>query len=162
MDEAWAALIQPLPYLWPAALVIAFAALVVRLGPLRAWWAQRAIGLDQIDELSGEQFERFLARFFARAGWQVEEVGGRGDFGADLIVTYQGYRTAVQAKRSASPVGVAAIQEVVGARSHYDCEYAMVVTNSHYTAAAQTLATSCGVELWDRDDLQQQIERYSR
>jgi restriction system protein len=53
----------------------------------------------------------------------------------------------VQCKRSTTPVGIAAIQEVLGAKSHYRAQEAWVVSNSTFTKAAQKLAKSCGVRL---------------
>ncbi len=148
------------PAMWPLLLVVAAAALLARADGLWRWWQGMRLGLNEIDEMSGEEFELWLERFFRRAGWQVRRVGGSGDFGCDLILVYGGYATAVQAKRSAKPVGVQAVQEVVAGRQHHGCHYAMVVTNSGFTVAAVQLAQSCGVELWDRDRLADELERY--
>lgn len=41
----------------------------------------------------------------------------------------------------------------------YDADYAMVVTNSRYTVAAQTLATKIGVELTTAGDYLRRIEQ---
>jgi hypothetical protein len=53
----------------------------------------------------------------------------------------------VQCKRSVSPVGISAVQEVLGARSHYGADEAWVVTDSTFTPAAQRLAKSARVRL---------------
>lgn len=50
-------------------------------------------------------------------------------------------------------MGVKAIQEAVAAKGYYDCQEAMVVTNSVYTKQAMELARANGVKLWDRNDL---------
>jgi restriction system protein len=111
----------------------------------------RKITLAQIDRMDGNTFEEFTARCFRKYGYGVERTPYRGDYGADLILLQGGQKTVVQVKRYKSNVGVKAIQEIVAARSHYRANKAMVVTNSHYTRQARTLAASNGVELWDRE-----------
>ena len=84
----------------------------------------------------------------------MEVVGRTGDFGADLVITKGGVRTAVQAKqRSRGSVPIKAVQEVVGSLPHYRCQRGLVVTNQRFTAAARQLAKEHGVELWDREVL---------
>jgi HJR/Mrr/RecB family endonuclease len=48
---------------------------------------------------------------------------------------------------------------VFAAMQLYDADYAMVVTNSRYTVAAQTLATKIGVELTTAGDYLRRIEQ---
>jgi len=160
LAQFWHQVVGALPRIWPVLAVVAAAALLARADRLWAWWRCRALGFEQVDAMGGDEFELWLERFFLRAGWQVRRVGGSGDFGCDLILSYGGYDTAVQAKRSAKPVGVGAVQEVVAGRQHHGCHYAMVVTNSSFTVAAAQLAASCGVELWDRERLAAEVERY--
>ena len=120
------------------------------------YYLERA-GLDEVDEMTGWEFEHWLARFFDRLGFDVETTPYTGDYGADLILTWCGIRTAVQAKRTSRSVGVRAVQEVVAARAFYDCERAMVVTNGHFTAEAVNLARSNHVRMRSRDDLAREL-----
>lgn len=110
-------------------------------------------GIRDIDRMDGERFEELLETLFRRLGYQVERTPCSGDYGADLILTRKGETAVVQAKRKRGNVGVRAVQEVVGAMRYYDCELAMVVTNSRYTDCAIELAEANEVLLWDRDDL---------
>jgi restriction system protein len=110
-------------------------------------------GMAEIDHMDGITFERYLVSLFRRHGYTVQHTPARGDFGADLIISKNGVRTAVQAKRYAKNVGVKAIQEVVTAQKMYTCAKAMVVTNSTYTQPAQQLARANNVDLWDRRHL---------
>lgn len=77
----------------------------------------------------------------------------QGDYGADLVVRKDGFHSVVQAKRYNRSVGVKAIQEAVAAKEYYQCNQAMVVTNSYYSQQAKKLASANNVELWDRDKL---------
>jgi restriction system protein len=54
---------------------------------------------------------------------------------------------AIQVKRSIGPVGISAVQEVIGGIYYYDCDTAMVITNAFYTPSAIELAKKAKVEL---------------
>lgn len=116
------------------------------------------ITIEDIDNMDGFEFERFLERLFDSIGFIAKVTKGSGDQGADLIIEKLGERTVVQAKRYSSPVSNRAIQEVVAAKAYYDCEKAMVVTNSRFTSSAKSLAFSNSVTLWDRDKLKELIQ----
>ena len=90
---------------------------------------------------------------FSKKGYRVQLTPYVGDWGADLIVSKGGVRTAVQAKRYGKKVGVRAVQEAVAAKGKYQCAEAMVVTNSFYTDEARDLARANRVALWDRNEL---------
>jgi Restriction endonuclease len=132
--------------------------LAVNLGTwmFEGWRFERA-QIDDLDEMTGWEFECWLVRFFERLGFEVERTRYRGDYGADLITTWRGVRTAVQAKRSAHLVGIRAVQEAVAAKTFYNCERAMVVTNNYFTLTAANLARSNGVLLRTRDDLAREL-----
>jgi len=116
-------------------------------------------GLQGVDEMTGWEFERWLEGLFLRLGFQVERTPFRGDYGADFVLTWNGVRLAVQAKRSSRLVGVRAVQEVVAARAFYGCELSMVVTNSYFTEQAMLLARKNRVRVRHRDDLAKALAR---
>ena len=104
--------------------------------------------------MTGLQFEQYLEWLFRQLGYKVEITSYQGDFGADLVVSKNGVKTAVQAKsRSKRSIGIRAIQEAVAAAGHYKCQQSMVVTNSFFTRPAIRLAKDNKVELWNRDCL---------
>lgn len=135
-----------------AVTVIAAAAVVILLVYLKARW-YRWVNLRRIDRMEGVEFERYLAYCFKKQGYRVRMTKASGDFGADLILYGKEGKTAVQAKRYNKPVGVAAVQQVMAARDYYECELAMVVTNTSYTRQAEELAGKSGIKLLDRNDL---------
>ena len=107
---------------------------------------------EEIDTMSGTEFEDFMAEILHRSGIEVLELTkGSGDFGADIIVMHEGERTAVQCKRYSRPIGVKAVQEAVSAKDYYKCAKAAVITNTSFTRQAKELAAESGVILWDRD-----------
>jgi restriction system protein len=113
--------------------------------------ALRASGFDQIDMMTGIQFEEYFAAVLRGLGYQVTMTRTTGDFGVDLIATKDGKRTAVQCKRKrGGAVGAAAIQQVVAGAAMHGCSATMVVTNNLFTRAAQQLAAVHDCELVDR------------
>ena len=110
-------------------------------------------GIAEVDQMDGTTFEVFLTTLFRRLGYGVEHTGRRGDYGADLVVTKDGRRIAVQAKRWNKAVGVKAIQEAVASKGLYKCSEALVVANRAFTRQARTLARANDVALWDRDEV---------
>lgn len=108
-----------------------------------------------IDTLSGEDFEKYVACFFSLYGYKVQFTKTTGDYGADLIITNAEGVTAIQVKRYSKPVGISAIQEVVAAKAYYNTSKCAVVTNNYFTLNAINIAKSNNVKLIDRDALLQ-------
>jgi restriction system protein len=107
-------------------------------------------GIADIDRMDGKTFEKYLKVFFEKLGYKVERTKYIGDYGADLVATNNGVKTAIQAKRYKSKVGVKAVQEAVASKGYYNCDKAMVVTNNYFTNQAKILASRNKVELWDK------------
>lgn len=118
--------------------------------------------LRRIDRMEGVEFERYLAYCFRKQGYRVSLTRGSSDFGADLILYGEEGKIAVQAKRYGKPVGVAAVQQVLAAKDYYECDLAMVVTNTQYTRQARELADKSGVHLLEREDLIRLMKREKR
>jgi len=110
-------------------------------------------GIADIDKMDGKTFEKYLKIFFGKLGYKVERTRYIADYGADLVATNNGVKTAIQAKRYKHMVGTESIQQAVASKGYYNCDKAMVVTNSWFTNQAKTLASRNEVELWDRSVL---------
>jgi restriction system protein len=117
----------------------------------------RQTGLDRIDTMSGIEFEEFVAAVLRGAGCDVNITNTTGDYGVDLIAAKDNVRTAVQCKRQARPVGVAAIQQAVAGAAMHRCTATMVVSNNVFTQPAQTLAEIHNCELIDRFRFEQLV-----
>lgn len=113
----------------------------------------RKANMNEIAQMTGETFEEYLKALLKKLGYSVQLTNSTGDFGADLILTKQGNKTVVQAKRYKDSVGIKAVQEVIGAKSYYSASDAWVITNSYYTKAAKELAEKANVRLLNRNDL---------
>src|SRR5947209_15438972 len=147
--------------MWPVLkpfLPILLLILAIRVIPVvfKNRWLAR-VGLPEIDRMDGRDFEEKIAQLFRKKGYRVELTPYVGDWGADLVIANNGRRSVVQAKRWKKRVSPRAIQEAVAAKAKYNCQDAMVVTNSYFTHAAQELATVNGVELWNRERLAREL-----
>jgi restriction system protein len=107
-----------------------------------------------IDEMTGVEFEEFVAAQLRSAGWAVTYTASTGDYGVDLIAKRDGACMAVQCKRQAKAVGVAAVQQVVAGALHHRCNQTVVVTNQGFTKAARQLATTHRCRLVGREQVQ--------
>lgn len=104
-----------------------------------------------IYEMSGADYEQYVAYVLSANGYtDVRVTQTSGDFGVDVIACKDSDRYAVQCKKYRSKVGNSAVQEVVAGMRYYNCDRAMVITNSTFTPAARTLAKANDVILVDR------------
>lgn len=113
-----------------------------------------ASGMAAVDQMSGVEFEEFVAARLRTRGWNVTHTASTGDYGVDLIAKKDGTRMAVQCKRLARAVGVAAVQQVVSGARQHGCSQAVVVTNQTFTKAARQLASTHRCRLVGREQLQ--------
>lgn len=122
----------------------------------------RPVAIQDVDQMTGPQFEQLLVRLFENMGFGVTHLGGAGDQGADLIIQRADSFTAVQAKRydSRRKVDNTAVQEVIAAQVHYRCHETLVVTSSVFTEGAREIARSGKVTLWDRSELIRLLARH--
>ncbi len=99
---------------------------------------------------TGEDYEKYVAERLAAGGYMnIALTPTSNDYGADVICEKDGVKYCVQCKMYSNPVGVSAVQEIVTAKAHYQCERAMVITNNIFTAQAKKLASENAVILVD-------------
>ncbi len=118
------------------------------------------IELDKIDvEMDGYDFENCSANLLLNNGFNnVEVTQYSGDFGVDIIAYKDDIKYAIQCKKYSSPVGIKAVQEVIGSKTMNDCHVAVVLTNNFFTSSAKELAKKNNVLLWDRNKLKELID----
>lgn len=116
-------------------------------------YGKNQISIDDLDFMEGIEFEHFLSVLFRKMGYKTEVTKASGDQGVDLILHDINFKYAVQAKRYSDKVSNSAIQEVFAGMKFYNCNKAMVVTTNYFTPSAVALAQKNGVELFDRDKL---------
>jgi len=109
--------------------------------------------MSVIDNMSGAEFECFLAKIYRKQGFKVIQTPLSCDYGADLILRSGSNIISIQAKRycASKKVGVKAVQEVQASLNYYGAAKGIVVTNSEFTPNAIKLANINNVELVDRN-----------
>jgi restriction system protein len=110
----------------------------------------RRAGMDEIDLMSGIEFEKYLQLLLRDKGYTNVRLTQSYDLGIDIIAEKDGDIWGIQAKRYKGSVGLDSVRQVVTALRHYKCTRAMVITNSYFTKNAQTIAGSIDCLLIDR------------
>ena len=114
--------------------------------------ARRAdLKLAQLASLSAESFEEFVGELFQMMGFEVEQVGGSGDEGADLrLRRNDGLLAVVQCKyQRQTVVGSPVLQKFLGTIHHTHSHKGFFVTTSTFTLAAEKFAAENPIELFD-------------
>ncbi|QMW15536.1 DEAD/DEAH box helicase family protein [Pseudoalteromonas sp. MT33b] len=115
-----------------------------------------------IDKLSPSDFELFIRDLFLVSGWsnaEVTQVGREyryGDGGVDIFA-YKGKRKfAIEVKQRHidSTVDVKALNQLITGAKLANVTNKILVTNSYFTSEVKVRALRLGVELIDRDALQ--------
>lgn len=146
-----------------AAAALALLLLFVKVSVFRRRIAKiRALRVSDVDSMTGHAFEQYVADILRSRGFQTRVTKGSGDSGVDVIASKGNVRYAIQCKRYAQPVSRRAVSDAVAGIAFYKCTAAMVVTNSHFTPGAVSLAQSNNCILVDRDALAGWISEWQR
>lgn len=104
-----------------------------------------------------DDFELLLLRLYEAMGFSCMRVD---DHGANFVAVKGSEHVAVQLQVAVQPVEATAIQDVLGAITHFECNRAAVVSTSTFTPEATALAYANAVEIIDRTKLQQFLSQY--
>lgn len=99
------------------------------------------------ENMDGYQYEEYCANLFKYYGWDAKTTKKSGDYGVDVIAKKNGIKIVVQCKKWTGSVGLSAVQEIYMAKTMYNANYAMVVTNSSFSTAAKNGSKKTGVLL---------------
>lgn len=118
-------------------------------------------GMPDIDKMDGLQFEVYLKALLQELGYKSKVTSGSHDFGADLVMKNNQKKIVIQAKRYGykNKVSLDAIQQVYTAKTYYNADESVVITNSTFTKSASELAKVCNVKLYDRYKLTDLINK---
>jgi HJR/Mrr/RecB family endonuclease len=109
---------------------------------------------ESVDDMSGVEFENFMANVFDQKGYPIQTTPASGDQGVDLLVTMDERLVAIQLKRYVAPVGNAAVQQAFAGMIYYKAKEAWVIATSTFTPGARELVKRTGVRLIDRNELE--------
>lgn len=120
----------------------------------------KALKEADIDSMEGIMFEKYIAAILEHRGFKTSITKGSGDFGVDIIASRDNQRYAVQVKRYRSNVSRTAVSDAVAGKKYYDCNIAMVITNSYFSPAAIDLADKNHCKLVNRNVLADWINEF--
>ncbi len=99
---------------------------------------------------SGSDYEKWCALWLQKHGYKnVRMTKASRDQGIDILCEKNNYRYGIQCKYYSSPVGNFSVQEAYTGAAFYQCDQAVVMTNSTFTKDAEDAAEETNVELWD-------------
>ena len=102
-----------------------------------------------IRRIDYHDFEYYCADILRRRGFRkVVVTQGSGDYGIDIIAWKDNVKYGIQCKRYSGNVGYRAVEEVYTGAGIYNCNRAVVMTNSGFTKQAKQGARRLEVELW--------------
>ena len=103
--------------------------------------------------MSAYEYEHFCSELLKKAGWITKVTVASGDQGIDIIAAAGSIKLVVQCKLYSTPVGNAAVQEVLAGQAFEQADFAAVATNSTFTQSAKSLAAAANVILLHHDEL---------
>lgn len=142
--------------------LLVLACLVMFIGRLQSQKKIMFSDSTQLDMMTGRSFERYIASLLPYQGFRRIRLTEYYDLGFDITAEKTDMKWGIQVKRHSNKVKMAAVQQAVAALKHYNCQKAMVITNSSFTKQAQRLAASNGCVLVDGHQLNHWIELSSR
>ena len=116
----------------------------------------------EIDKLSPTDFEIFVKDLLVASGWRdaiITQVGKeyqRGDGGVDIFAFKGNKKFAIEVKQRniRTTVDIKALNQLVTGAQLANVPNMILVTNSYFTSEVKSRAIRLGVELIDRDELQ--------
>lgn len=116
--------------------------------------------LENIRQLSWQEFELLVGEYFRRKDYVVQENGGGGaDGGIDLTLTKNNQKIIVQCKRWKNiQVGVSPIRELYGVMVAEKASACIFVSSGRYTQEAESFANNKPIELINGVELHKLID----
>lgn len=136
--------------------MVAMVAIIKLIKRVKSWRRVHRHDIEKIDHMTGLEFEQYVANLLKTHGYKHVKLTEKYDLGIDIIAEKDGIRWGIQVKRYNGLVGASAVRQVVTALKKYECDKAMVVTNSVFSRTAQKLAEINNCVLVDRVKLFQE------
>jgi len=123
---------------------------------------QRLRTLEQLQLLTGPEFENLIASLFIKDGYRVRQCGGSGDEGIDLVLEISATKDVVQCKRWKSDVGSPVVREFYGSMMHAFARHGFLITTAQFSESARAFVRGKPITLISGRDLIGWIDsRYS-
>ena len=109
--------------------------------------------LEDLQRLSGSDFERLIASLFTKDGYTASRRGGSGDEGIDLVLEMGTAKDVVQCKRWKADIGSPVIREFYGSMMHAGARHGFVITTALFTQSAREFVIGKPITLIDAQHL---------
>ena len=109
--------------------------------------------LEQLQQLTGKEFEDLIASLFRKDGYAVNQCGGSGDEGIDLVLQIPTAKDVVQCKRWRSDVGSPAVREFYGSLMHAGARHGFIITTASFSQSARSFALGKPISLVSGQDI---------
>lgn len=110
--------------------------------------------LNSIPQMSGDEFDSFVAEWLEKAGYRnIDIVQDAQDFNTDILAYLKTIKYAFRCVYSSEPIGVNSVQAAFCAKSIHNANVGVAVTNSIFTKEAQIYADEVGIILWDGENV---------
>ncbi|MGE0825518.1 MAG: restriction endonuclease [Candidatus Binatia bacterium] len=104
---------------------------------------------NKLVQMTGVEFEEFVAAMFRKEGYVVELTPGSGDHGIDLMLRKDNQLSVVQCKRWTAPIGEPVVRDFFGALMNIGAQSGYIITTSAFTSQALTFAQNKPIRLID-------------
>ncbi|MBQ4558100.1 MAG: restriction endonuclease [Clostridia bacterium] len=119
------------------------------------------ITINDIDAITGYQFEEIVAYLFNYFRFKAKTTKRSGDYGVDIFATKNNIKYCIQTKLYfGHKVGSSAVQEINTGKNYFNCDYAIIMTNSFYSKQALDMSDKLGIILFDRNDVAKLLLNY--
>jgi len=125
----------------------------MRLSRIVRFRRRPVLAAADVDMMNGLDFEQYVADLLRRQGFNNVSLTEQYDMGVDIVAEKGGLRWGIQVKRYSGLVKAEAVRQVVTALRFYNCDRAMLITNSTYSTVARQLAGSNDCVLVNRTGL---------
>jgi restriction system protein len=114
--------------------------------------------LEQLQRLTGREFEELIESLFAKDGYTVRRCGGSGDEGIDLILQIGQTKDAVQCKRWKADIGSPVVRDFYGALMHAGARHGFIITTASFSQSARSFAMGKPITLIAGADILRWLE----
>ncbi|MGN0517645.1 MAG: restriction endonuclease [Acutalibacteraceae bacterium] len=119
---------------------------------------------EDIQSLSGKEFERICGELMSAMGFQVEYTKASGDGGVDLVARNHSPlikgRYIIQCKRYTGTVGEPIIRDLYGVVASQHAVKGILITTGNFSTPAQTFAHNLPIELINGYELKNLLSEY--
>lgn len=138
-----------------AAILVGFVWFVAQVAKLfRRNLLSRQSGVDTVRKLSWREFESLVGEVYRRKGYRIDERGGSGDGGVDIVAVQGREKVLIQCKHWKTwRVGPSVVRQMYGVLIHESASRAVIVTTGTFTEAAREFAAEKPIQLIEGDEL---------